>query len=93
MFVASVSVQVHLNREGKRNVSSLWLRWKNEINIFCINEKQFEPSTVRISTPKNKSRSSERKSTYLYSYIVFYVCWSAKNAIEVEICKLYFLYN
>jgi hypothetical protein len=52
MFVASVSVQVHLNREGKRNVSSLWLRWNNEINIFCINEKQVEPSTVVISTPK-----------------------------------------
>ena len=89
---------MHLNREGKRNVSSLWLRWKNglifEINIFCINEKQFEPSTVFIPTPKSKGQSSERKSTYNYSYIVFfYVCWSAKNAIEVEICKLYFLYT
>jgi hypothetical protein len=38
----------------QKNVSSLWLRWKNglifEINIFCINEKQFEPSTVLIPT-------------------------------------------
>lgn len=56
LYVASVSVQVHLNFEGKKNVSSLWLRWKNglifEINIFCINEKQFEPSTVLIPTSK-----------------------------------------
>jgi hypothetical protein len=47
---------VHLNFEGKKNVSSLWLGWKNglifEINIFCINEKQFEPSTVLIPTSK-----------------------------------------
>jgi hypothetical protein len=56
LYVASVSVQVDLNFEGKKNVSSLWLRWKNglifEINIFCINEKQFEPSTVLIPTSK-----------------------------------------
>jgi hypothetical protein len=56
MYVASVSVQVHLNLESKINVSSLWLRWKHglifEINIFCINEKQFEHSTVLIPTPK-----------------------------------------
>ena len=41
----------------------------------------------------NKGQSSERKSTHNYSYIVFYVCWAVKNAIEVEICKLYFLYT
>ena len=44
--------------------------------------------------PKYKGQSSERISIYNYSNIVFfYVCWSAKNAIEVEICRHHFLYT